>query len=419
MISKSGSSAKALRNAATLLVVRDAPVGMEVLMLQRPERAQDLFRGAYVFPGGVVEDNDRGLYQFCVGIDDGAASRRLGLKEHGLAYYVAAIRECFEEAGLLFAYGPNGDMVDLDNFDGADLAALRGGLQTGETDFGEICRKLNLRLAVDKLNFYSHWLTPLGVTRRFDTYFFLAAAPPAQTALHDGSEALQHHWLRPHEALARSDEFRLLPPTKRSLESISSFVSVTDCCQHASGLKDIRITMPRLARGAAGPRLLMPDDAAYAEVARLDPEGHGEASCEIEHDKPIRLSERIIRITAANGNVMTGPGTNTYLVGGGERNEWAVIDPGPDLDAHVQNIIAAAPGAIRWIFVTHTHKDHSPAAAKLKSLTGARLHGQLAPDLELQDSTFRPEHTVADGDRFSIAGVATLKAMATPGHASN
>ncbi|CAG4884625.1 NUDIX hydrolase [Georgfuchsia toluolica] len=419
MIQKSGNNSKALRHAATLLVVRDAPAGMEVLMLQRPQRETDRFRGAYVFPGGVVEDNDRGLYAFCAGLDDNTASCRLGLKEHGLAYFVAAIRECFEEAGLLLAYGPDGNMVDLDRFDDVHLATLLRKLRTGETDLGEICRKLNLRLAVDKLIWYSHWLTPLGIAKRFDTFFFLVVAPPAQTALHDGSEALQHRWLRPAEALAHPDEFHLVTATQRTLESISSFGCTDACCKHALGLKDIQVTMPRFAHSASGLCKLLPNDPAYAEVARLDPEGRGDTSCEIEHGRAVRLSERVIRITAPNGNMMTGPGTNTYLVGGGKRNEWAVIDPGPDMEAHVQNIIAAAPGPIRWIFVTHTHRDHSPAAAQLKSLTGARLHGRLAQNPEWQDSTFQPDQIIAHGDRFDIGAAATLRVGHTPGHASN
>ena len=85
---------------------------------------------------------------------------------------------------------------------------------------------------------------------------------------------------------------------------------------------------------------------------------------------------------------MTGPGTNCYLIGGGERNEWAALDPGPLSDAHVQAIVDAAPGPIRWIFVTHTHKDHSPAAQALKARTGAALHGMAALHAEWQDTDF-------------------------------
>ncbi len=413
------NSSKAMRNAASLLVVRDAAAGMEVLMLQRPERAGDLYSGACVFPGGVVERCDRTLYVCCAGVDDRVASSRLGVPEHGLEYHVAAIRECFEEAGLLFAYEPGGEMVDFDRADAAALASLRGGLQAGQSNLGEACRKLDLRLAVDRLAYHSHWLTPPGLPKRFDTRFFLAIAPSAQTVRHDEGEAVAHFWLRPAEALARALEFKLRPATRRTLESLTPFATADECHRHTLALRDIEMMMPRQGRGSAGPRMLLPDEPAYAEIARLDPDGRADVCYEIEHGVAVRLSERVIRVTAPNGNVMTGPGTNSYLVGTKENNEWAVIDPGPDMEAHVEKILGAAPGPIRWIFVTHTHRDHSPAAAMLKSLTGARLYGQRAPDQEWQDSAFRPDQVLSQGERVSCGEKTTLRVIHTPGHASN
>ncbi len=397
---------KAMRTAATLLVVRDSPSGMEVLMLRRPERAGDLYSGACVFPGGVVERYDRNLYACCAGVDDSAACRRLGVSEHGLEYFVAAIRECFEEAGILFAYQGDGAM--------ADPATL-----TGETDFAEICRKFDLCLAVDRLAYHSHWLTPPGLPKRFDTRFFLAIAPADQTVRLDEHEAVDHYWLRPDEALARRLELKLRPATRRTLETLAAFATADECYQHALKSRRIEVQIPRRGRGSSGERTLLPDEPAYAEIARLDPDGRADVAYEIEHGVALRLSERVIRITAANGNMMTGPGTNSYLVGGGKRNEWAVIDPGPDMAAHVQQIVAAAAGTIRWIFVTHTHRDHSPAAAMLKSLTGARVHGQRAPDQDWQDHAFQPDYVPSHGERFAVGEDATLRVIHTPGHASN
>jgi glyoxylase-like metal-dependent hydrolase (beta-lactamase superfamily II) len=124
-------------------------------------------------------------------------------------------------------------------------------------------------------------------------------------------------------------------------------------------------------------------------------------------------------VTANNGSVMTGPGTNTYLVGGGERNEWVAIDPGPQDEAHVDAILAAAPGPIRWIFVTHTHTDHSPAAASLKARTGAQLLGQAARHAQWQDTGFMPDVALGGGERFELPGDTTLRVIHTPGHAAN
>ena len=126
----------------------------------------------------------------------------------------------------------------------------------------------------------------------------------------------------------------------------------------------------------------MPSSAASTPPATAT------ARYDIVPDRPVRLSERVIRVTAGNGSIMTGPGTNTYLVGGGPNNEWAAIDPGPALAEHVEAIVAAAPGPITRIFATHTHTDHSPATVALKARTGATVHGLAARHREWQDATF-------------------------------
>jgi len=124
-------------------------------------------------------------------------------------------------------------------------------------------------------------------------------------------------------------------------------------------------------------------------------------------------------VTADNGSVMTGPGTNTYLVGGAHAARWAVIDPGPALDAHVDAIVAAAPGPIDRIFVTHTHKDHSPAALALKARTGATVLGLQPRHSEWQDGSFVADVTLHGGERIELAEGTHLSVIHTPGHASN
>ncbi len=163
----------------------------------------------------------------------------------------------------------------------------------------------------------------------------------------------------------------------------------------------------------------MPDEWPWAEVGRLDPAGAGTASCELIPGAAVRLSERVIRVMANNGSVMTGPGTNSYLVGGGASNEWAAIDPGPADERHVNALLAAAPGAVRWILATHTHKDHSPAVAMLKSHTGGTVYGRVADHAQRQDARFAPDIVLNDGDRLALPGECTLRAIHTPGHASN
>jgi glyoxylase-like metal-dependent hydrolase (beta-lactamase superfamily II) len=143
----------------------------------------------------------------------------------------------------------------------------------------------------------------------------------------------------------------------------------------------------------------------------------------------VRLSERVIRVTANNGSIMTGPGTNTYLVaspGNDAAMGWAVIDPGPADADHVEAILAAAPGPIRWIFATHTHSDHSPASVMLQARTGARTHGRVADHPQWQDASFQPDVPLQGGERFFLGNAdnsgsagSTLRVIHTPGHASN
>ncbi|MCP4302945.1 MAG: MBL fold metallo-hydrolase [Gammaproteobacteria bacterium] len=127
------------------------------------------------------------------------------------------------------------------------------------------------------------------------------------------------------------------------------------------------------------------------------------------------LGPGIRRLVAPNPSMMTGPGTNTYLFG---NEDVAVLDPGPVIASHAETIQQIADAPIRWILVTHTHPDHSPAAAGLAKLTGAKLLGMPAPVGQHQDATFRPDRVLEDGDRLATDEF-VIEAVHTPGHASN
>jgi len=161
--------------------------GIEVLLSRRAD-GTDYTSGAWVFPGGIVDARDRDAHAACFGIDDAAASTRLGLGVGGLDFFIAAIRECFEESGLLFgrAVGDRDDALDGDAAD--RLAPWRGALHRREHGIAEMCAQEGIRLDAGALVYLSHWLTPLGRPKRFDTRFFIAAVPTAQTAAHDGAE---------------------------------------------------------------------------------------------------------------------------------------------------------------------------------------------------------------------------------------
>ncbi|MES2099610.1 MAG: NUDIX domain-containing protein, partial [Pseudomonadota bacterium] len=273
------------RPAATIVVVRDGAdrrTGIEVLLSRRAERG-DHNSGAWVFPGGIVDPGDRQAHDCCAGLDDAAASARLGLPANGLDYYIAAVRECFEESGLLFATDASGELVSLDDASGdpdnsvhnRELAAWRGPLHRNERPLGDMCRAFGLRLALDRLVYLSHWLTPLARPKRFDTRFFIAAAPASQTAAFDGTEMVEQLWLRPAEALARANELKLMTPTQKTLELVGRYASVDALLAWARAPREVALIMPRVANGEQGMRPVLPDEPAFAELGRIDPAGHG------------------------------------------------------------------------------------------------------------------------------------------------
>jgi glyoxylase-like metal-dependent hydrolase (beta-lactamase superfamily II)/8-oxo-dGTP pyrophosphatase MutT (NUDIX family) len=404
------------RPAATVLLLRQRGT-VETLLLRRALRRGDRHAGAWVFPGGTLQAGDRAAHAHCRGLDDVAASHRLGLPLGGLDFYVAALRECFEEAGLLLATGRDGG--PLSSHDLAQLGSARTALNRQELDFATLCRQQQLWLSPASLRYFAHWLTPLGLGKRFDTRFFIALAPVEQQASPDAGETLEHLWLTAEAALDRRQELQLARPTCRTLEWLRAHSDVAAALVAADAMTDVRCVTPRMATGSSGPKAVEPADPAWAEIGKLDPSGRGSASYELVASQVVSLSPRVRRLCAPNGGFMTGPGTNSYFIGGGPTNEWALLDPGPDDAAHVRALLQSAPGSLKWIFVTHTHKDHSPAAAAIRAATGATLIGMRAGHSEYQDLSFQPEIVPADGQVFLLPGDVTLTAIHTPGHASN
>jgi len=335
------------RPAATLALLRDGERGLEVLMMRRTHLAE-FASGAYVFPGGAVDDSDHepALATLARGIDDEEASRVLGVSHGGLAYWIAAIRECCEEAGMLLAYDDTGEIVPIEgDARRAGFARQRQALNQGQLSLVDLLREARLTLATDTLAYLSRWITQAGRPRRFDTRFFVARAPARQQSEHDGAELLHHVWLTPEDALAchARGEVNLLYPTFKTLQTLSRFRTVDAALEYARSDRPMPAMVPRPAMSRAGPTTLFWGDYAYAEVGKLDADGRGTASCEIVPGEIVRLSSRVRRVTAPNPGMMTGPGTNTYLVGDAATG-IAVIDPGPAIDTHVDAILAAADG---------------------------------------------------------------------------
>jgi 8-oxo-dGTP pyrophosphatase MutT (NUDIX family) len=227
----------AVRDAATVMLVRDGADGVEVFMVRRSLRLV-FAGGAHVFPGGAVDDADREMERWCSGLTDEAASATVGVPHGGLAFWVAAVRECFEEAGFLLAAHPDGEPLALDDPATAErFASHRWAVDAGEGTLRAVCESEDIRLALDGMHYVSRWITPEGPPRRFDTRFFVCAAPERQTPLHDARETIAHEWVRPADALTRHDEgdVDLMVPTVHSLQWLADAAGVAEVLRSAAG----------------------------------------------------------------------------------------------------------------------------------------------------------------------------------------
>ncbi len=207
-----------VRHAATVLVLRDGLSGLEVLMLRRSATASFL-PGAYVFPGGVVDESDRAeqTVQRLTGLSDAHASSLLGVPRHGLAFWVAAVRECFEESGLLLA--------STDPVEPALLDRSRTGLLDGEHGFHDVLQTHNAVIDAQAIVPWSRWITPIGGHRRYDTRFFVTAAEDEGLSA-DHREMSDLRWFRPLDAL-RDPDVMLITPTVSALNLLARSPSAT------------------------------------------------------------------------------------------------------------------------------------------------------------------------------------------------
>jgi 8-oxo-dGTP pyrophosphatase MutT (NUDIX family) len=265
-----------IRPASTVLLVRDRggpDRGVEVFMERR--HVDSVFvGGAYVFPGGRVDPEDAIDPTRIAGLDEPTANRRLGLETGSLAHYVAAIRECFEEAGVLLAYDRSGALLDFgDPTVENRFKQLRDQLNAGTLSIQAIAERENLRLATDRIAYWSHWITPLGEPRRYDTRFFVAEAPTGQTAGHDDWELTDSAWVSPQDAIKRalSREWMIIFPTLMNLRALARHETAAAAVAwaHAQPVP-LPVNQPRVYRG----RVVLPGDPGYEEgeqdISKID-----------------------------------------------------------------------------------------------------------------------------------------------------
>jgi len=258
-----------VKPAATVMLVRDCvdgEPGVEVFMLRRTANAV-FGAGMYVFPGGRVDgvDGADDIAPYCRGLDDARASEQLGIDHGGLAYWVAAVRECFEEAGVLLAERRDGGPLELRNEDRHEIHDHDSSLS-----LVALCRRDDLVLDLSTTHYVDHWITPIGEQRRFDTRFFLAEMPTDQEPLHDDKETVDSLWVRPADALRMqaAGELMMMPPTVANLRFLEPHLSAAAALAAGAAIERPPCILPKIRRGPDGALVgvAMPGDADYDDL---------------------------------------------------------------------------------------------------------------------------------------------------------
>lgn len=395
------------RPAATVLLLRDTAQGIEVLMTRRSATASFL-PGAYVFPGGGIDAADA--------LAHGHSTRRASQSDLHLTQAIAAIRESFEELGVLLAHHHHGGYAST-----ADIAAL-----DRKAPFAAQCRERGLTLAADQVFVLAHWVASRDLPRRFDVPFLVARMPEGQSPVADEAEQFDPVWVRPAEALVRHQggDFLMIFPTLRTLERLQHYPHV-DAVLQACALSEepLWTSCPRAGWLAGQQARFMEHEAPFGELALTCPDGQILHPLDWQTERPVALLKNVRRLTAPNPGMMTGPGTNSYIVGDADSG-YIVIDPGPNDAEHIQRLYEATGGHIQSIVCTHSHPDHSPGAKPLQALCASRppILGLASRATARPDAQFTPDRSLLNQELLTLVSIGlqhTLKVIFTPGHAAN
>ena len=412
-----------VRAAATVLLLRDTPAGIEVLMTRRSATAS-FAPGAYVFPGGHIDAADEAAKRI--------ATRRATQSRAQRTQAIAAIREAFEELGVLLAHHADGRPVSAE-----DIAAMDRNATAG-TGFADQCAARGLVLASDQVFTFAHWITDRDLPKRFDVPFLVARMPEGQVPMADESEQFEPSWVRPADALARhaAGNFFMIFPTVRTLQRMAAYATVdavlAACAPGGNGgtaEAPLWTSCPRAGLLKGEDVRYMESDSPYGELALVCPDGQVVHALDWQSEQPVALLKNVQRLTAPNPSAMTGPGTNTYIVGDADTG-YLVIDPGPNDFDHIGRLWRITRGDIRMIVCTHSHADHSPGAAPLQALCKTNkppILGLPSAPTARATARFTPERSLENGERLALTGTTaagepvghTLRVIHTPGHAAN
>lgn len=416
------------RAASTALFLRDVPVPggpagatqLEVLMSRRSDKAR-FAANHYVFPGGSIDAEDA--------LHHDQLAKRPTQTTDELTYAQAAIRESLEEMGVLLARRADGSWATQ-----ADVAQIDRNLPLLPQ-----CAQLGLTLAADALWPLARWTAALEIPIRFDVPFLVARMPEGQAPVTDDAEQFEALWVAPGDAIARADagEMTLMFPTQVTLQHLAKYANVQAVIDALQG-GPLWHTLPRGGLVNGQVQRFMEHETVYGELAMVCPDGQLHHTVGWQSAQPVPLLKNLLRLTADNGGTMTGPGTNTYIVGDAATG-FIVVDPGPkpqpDNDPHLARILAATGGDIRAIVCTHSHADHSPGAFVLQQLCQAQgasrplIYGLPSAPTASASAQFTPDQALQDGEQLTLAAPApagqntpithTLRAVFTPGHAAN
>jgi 8-oxo-dGTP pyrophosphatase MutT (NUDIX family) len=244
------------RPSSTVILARDVDGVAEIFMVRRHEKSS--FGDSYAFPGGVVDAEDAAVRSHCEGVSEEQANQHLGVGDGGIDYYSAAIRELFEETGVLLA-----DVSAVDE----NLQSVRDGLNDGSVSWADFVRQNALQLRCDELHYVSHWITPEQLPKRYSTRFFVAALPAGQSAMHCGGELTESCWSTARETLeaGRRGDAKLHFPTTKTLESVARHQSFDELLEWAASSVTWGITsmVPVIIERHGCEEIVLPGDKDY------------------------------------------------------------------------------------------------------------------------------------------------------------
>jgi 8-oxo-dGTP pyrophosphatase MutT (NUDIX family) len=249
------------RPSASVVLLRQGERSIEVCLLQR-SKGSSAVEGVFVFPGGKLDDEDGSIESVsqCVGLHVADANRVLGVASGGISYWVAAVRECFEESGVLLCSRTEelqkGELYSArTEAESERLLGLRDDLCARRTTFASVCSSLGARMEVGRLRYLSHWITPVVLPKRFDTRFFVTEVPSDVDVVHDSGEMVASMWCEPAEALEMSErgKISLMFPTIMHLQLFAGFDDVASALGAVEANTNVPAVLPKLIQGGENP----------------------------------------------------------------------------------------------------------------------------------------------------------------------